>query len=175
MAAGRLHTAAMWQNVGKPADYRLPGAAMPGLESTLEDKIEEIVKALVRDVAAGVHAMYRGDIRQETAQVRMSAFVTQARNALVPLLAGASTGLAGLQPTSVGSLEPPMDGPSGSGSLSAEDAAAITRCIMAWGPMGNPSEASPDSKCAPGAKELVPSWGDREKAREALRRLAGAG
>jgi hypothetical protein len=144
---------------------------MTALQSKLEDKLEEVIKNLVRDVAAGVHAMYRGDIRQETAQVRMSAFVTQAREALLPLLAGSSGGVSGLDPTSVGSLHP--HAPRGSESLSADEAAAITRCIMAWGPMGNPSEAAPDSRCAPGAKELVPSWGDREKAREALRRLAG--
>ena len=144
---------------------------MAALETRQEDKLDEVIKNLVRDVAAGVHAMYRGDIRQQTAQVRMNGFVTQAREALLPLLAASSGGL-GLQPTSVGSLQPAVS--SASESLSAEESAAITRCIMAWGPMGNPSEAAPDSRCAPGAKELVPSWGDREKAREALRRLAGS-
>lgn len=142
---------------------------MAALETKLEDKLEEIIKSLVRDVAAGVHAMYRGDIRQQTAQMRMSAFVTQAREALLPLLAG-SSGVS-MSPMSVGSLQPPSRT---SEALSADEAAAITRCIMAWGPMGNPSEAAADSRCAPGAKELVPSWGDREKAREALRRLAGS-
>ena len=135
----------------------------------LEDQLEEVIKTLVRDVAAGVHAMYRGEIRQQTAQVRMSAFVTQAREALLPLLSG---GARGMQPTSVGSLQPPA--PRTSEAVSAEEAAAVTRCVMAWGPMGNPSEATPDSRCVPGAKELVPSWGDREKAREAIRRLAGS-
>jgi hypothetical protein len=144
---------------------------MTALETKLEDKVEEVIKNLIRDVAAGVHAMYRGEIRQETAQVRMSAFVTQAREALLPLLGGSSRGPSGLNPTSVGSLHPPMS--RASESLAAEEASAITRCIMAWGPMGNPSEAAPDSRCAPGAKELVPSWGDRERAREAVRRLAG--
>jgi hypothetical protein len=142
---------------------------MAALETKLEDKLDEIIKGLVRDVAAGVHAMYRGDIRQQTAQMRMSAFVTQAREALLPLLAG--PGGVSMSPMSVGSLQPP---PRASEALSAEEAAAITRCIMAWGPMGSPSEAAADSRCAPGAKELVPSWGDREKAREALRRLAGS-
>ncbi|MDQ3949889.1 MAG: hypothetical protein M3282_06060 [Gemmatimonadota bacterium] len=145
---------------------------MTALETKLEDKLEEVIKSLVRDVAAGVHAMYRGEIRQQTAQVRMSAFVAQAREALLPLLAGSSGGMPLVHPMSVGSLQPPPS--RASESLSAEEAAAITRCIMAWGPMGNPSEAAPDSRCAPGAKELVPNWGDREKAREALRRLAGS-
>jgi hypothetical protein len=145
---------------------------MAALETKQEDRLEEVIKNLVRDVAAGVHAMYRGDIRQQTAQVRMSAFVAQAREALLPLLAGSGGSVSGLQPIGVGSFQPPML--AASGSLTAEESAAITRCIMAWGPMGNPSEAAPDSKCAPGAKELVPTWGDREKAREALRRLAGS-
>jgi hypothetical protein len=143
---------------------------MAALQTKVEDKLEEVIKALVRDVAAGVHAMYRGDIRQQTAQVRMSAFIAQAREALLPMLAGGVTS-AGLQPTSVGTLHPPARG---SESLSAEEAAAITRCVMAWGPMGNPAEATPDSRCVPGAKELVPGWGDREKAREAIRRIAGS-
>jgi hypothetical protein len=102
--------------------------------------------------------------------MRMSAFVTQAREALLPLLAG-SGGASAMSPMSVGSLQPPARARD---ALSAEEAASITRCIMAWGPMGNPSEAAADSRCAPGAKELVPSWGDREKAREAVRRLAGS-
>jgi hypothetical protein len=135
----------------------------------LEDQLEEVIRNLVREVAAGVHAMYRGEIRQQTAQMRMSAFVTQAREALLPLLSGAARGM---QPTSVGPLQPPA--PRTSEALSPEEASAVTRCIMAWGPMGNPSEATPDSRCVPGAKELVPSWGDREKAREAIRRLAGS-
>jgi len=143
---------------------------MNALETKLEDKLDEVIKTLVRDVAAGVHAMYRGDIRQETAQVRMSAFVAQAREALLPLV-NRSAGISGLQPTSVGSLQPPSA--PGAQSLSAEEASAVTRCVMAGGRMGNPSEAAPDSRCVPGAKELVPSWGDREKAREAVRRLAG--
>jgi len=141
---------------------------MRALDTKLEDRLDEVIKALVRDVAAGVHAMYRGDIRQQTAQTRMSAFVTQAREALLPLLTGGGVSPAPLRPTSVGMLQPPAPG---SGALSAEEAAAITRCVMAWGPMGNPSEATPESRCVPGAKELVPSWGDREKAREAIRRL----
>jgi hypothetical protein len=144
---------------------------MTALETKLEDKLAEVIKNLVRDVAAGVHAMYRGEIRQETVQVRMSAFVTQALEALLPLVGGSGRGSSGLHPTSVGTLHPPLS--RAGESLSGDETAAITRCIMAWGPMGNPSEAAPDSRCAPGAKELVPSWGDREKAREAVRRLAG--
>ncbi len=147
---------------------------MAALEGKLEDKLDEVIKNLVRDVAAGVHAMYRGDIRQQTAQTRMNGFVTQAREALMPLLAAARGGMPPLQPTSVGRFQLPPSPTSAGGSLTAEELAAITRCIMAWGPMGSPSEATPDSKCAPGAKELAPTWGEREKARDAIRRLAGS-
>jgi hypothetical protein len=143
---------------------------MRALDTKLEDRLEEVIRNLVRDVAAGVHAMYRGDIRQQTAQVRMSAFVAQAREALLPLITGAGNPPAGVQPMSVGTLRPPT---STSGPLTAEEAAAITRCVMAWGPMGIPSDATSDSRCVPGAKEMVPSWGDREKAREAIRRVGG--
>lgn len=142
---------------------------MAALDTKLEDKLEEVIKNLVREVAAGVHAMYRGDIRQQTAQARLGGFVTQAREALLPLLGGDPSRTSGAHALGVGSLQPPVPG----GALPAEDVAAITRCIMAWGPMGNPAEATPDSKCVPGAKELVPGWGDREKAREAIRRIAG--
>ncbi len=145
---------------------------MNALETKLEDKLEEVIRNLVRDVAAGVHAMYRGDIRQQTAQMRMSAVVTQAREAILPLLSTAAR-TSGPHAIGITPLQPPTPAPGG-GQLTAEEAAAITRCIMAWGPMGNPSDAAPDSRCVPGAKELVPSWGDREKAREALRRLAGS-
>ncbi len=145
---------------------------MTALETKQEDRLEEVIKNLVRDVAAGVHAMYRGDIRQETAQVRMSAFVAQARDALLPLLASGRAG-AFVPPSGIGAPAAHATSNPGAAALSAEDLAAVTRCIMAWGPMGNPAEAAPDSRCVPGAKELVPSWGDREKAREAVRRLAG--
>jgi hypothetical protein len=143
---------------------------MRALDTKLEDRLDEVIRNLVRDVAAGVHAMYRGDIRQQTAQVRMSGFVAQAREALLPLLAAAGAASTGVGPTTVGTLRPPT---LASGPLTADEAAAITRCVMAWGPMGNPSEATPDSRCVPGAKELAPSWGEREKAREAIRRVGG--
>jgi hypothetical protein len=142
---------------------------MRALDTKLEDKLDEVIKNLVRDVAAGVHAMYRGDIRQQTAQVRMSGFVAQAREALLPLLAASVASPGGIHPPAVGTFQPPIR----SGPVTAEEAAAITRCVMAWGPMGIPSEATADSRCVPGSKELVPSWGDREKAREAVRRLGG--
>jgi hypothetical protein len=138
---------------------------MAALQTQQDNKLEEVIKNLVRDVAAGVHAMYRGDIRAETAQVRMSAFVAQARDALLPLLAGGSSyGAAAFSGAAAAHAA----------GLMAAEVSAITRCIMAWGPMGSPAEATAESRCVPGAKELVPSWGDREKAREAIRRLAGS-
>ena len=147
---------------------------MAALETKLEDRLEEVIKNLVRDVAAGVHAMYRGDIRQQTAQVRMNGFVTQAREALLPLLAATRGGTPSVPPTGVGRYQLPVSPSPTAGSLSTEEVAAITRCVMAWGPMGNPSEATSDSKCASGAKELAPTWGERERARDALRRLGGS-
>jgi hypothetical protein len=57
------------------------------------------------------------------------------------------------------------------GSLAPEDAAALMRCVNAWLSMGAPSTTAPDSRCVPPGRELIPTWGEREKARAALRRL----
>ncbi|NUQ21188.1 MAG: hypothetical protein HOQ09_09530, partial [Gemmatimonadaceae bacterium] len=58
-------------------------------------------------------------------------------------------------------------------SLSADDATAITRCVMAWLPMVAPNSAGPYSRCVAAARELFPTWGERERARDAVRRLHG--
>ena len=52
--------------------------------------------------------------------------------------------------------------------MSPEQAMGIT----AWLPMGNPRDAAPDSKCIAAMRELTPTWGQREKAREAIRRIS---
>ena len=50
--------------------------------SELDSRIDEIVRALVRDVASGVHSLYRGDIRQQTTQLKLSAFAKEAADKL---------------------------------------------------------------------------------------------
>lgn len=121
---------------------------------------EAILEKLAHDVEASVHAFYRGDVRQHTARVKSTSFVSTAREALAPLL-GAASGSTPSQPA--GNLS----------SLAADEIAALTRCVMGWLPMGSPSTASPQLRCVPGAREMLPTWGEREKARLSLKRAAG--
>ena len=158
------------------------------------DALDRVLDKLIRDVEQAVHALYRGDVRQQTAKARTDGHRTTARKALQDLLAGAGAGagapaVAGLSvaagafggrpapPPSQGAgpadpFAPRAPAAFGSGSLSADEATAITKCVMAWLPMGAPNTVAPDSRCVPAAKELAPSWRIREVAREAIRRMA---
>lgn len=127
-----------------------------------EAKLDAVIDKLVKDVEAAVHALYRGDVRQQTVRVRSESHRKAAREALKPMLTLHQGGGAARD------AAPPS--PSGT-PLSADEITAITRCVMAWLPMGAPSSATPDSRCVPAGRELVPSWADREKAREALRKM----
>ena len=134
-------------------------------------QLEEILDQLVRNVEASVHAFYRGDHRQNTVQMKSDQHRKAARDALLPLLGSADASSTPRYGMTLGQLG---GGASGNAALLAPDEiAAITRCIMAWLPMGVPTDASPQSRCIPAAKELAPSWGEREKARGALKRSAG--
>lgn len=122
--------------------------------------VDQVLDKLARDVEASIHAFYRGDVRQHTQRVKTDTFIREARQALQPLL-----------------VNTPMTTPGGSvaatgtSPISPDEVAAATRCIMGWLPMGIPTQASPQSRCIPAAKEVAPTWGEREKARLALRRL----
>jgi hypothetical protein len=118
--------------------------------------IDAVLDKLARDVESSIHAFYRGDVRQNTQRVKTDTFLREARTALAPLLA--SAGATSAVPTG--------------GTLTADEMSAATRCVMAWMPMGSPATATPDSRCIPGAKEMAPTWGEREKARAALKRAA---
>jgi hypothetical protein len=131
-------------------------------------QLDEILDQLVKNVEGSVHAFYRGDHKQNTGQVKSDQFRKAARESLVALLGGSMTPRPG---TTLGALG---GGSSGNAALlEADEIAAITRCIMGWLPMGAPNDASPQSRCIPAAKELAPSWGEREKARSSLKRAAG--
>jgi hypothetical protein len=125
-----------------------------------EQQLEQILDRLVRDVETSVHSLYRGDHRQNTMQVRSESHRKIARDALLPLVGGTPRGTP-IAPSSVNGA-----------SFTPDEVAAITRCIMAWLPMGAPTSADPQSRCVAAAKELAPSWGEREKARSAVRRLS---
>src|SRR5690348_14524516 len=130
-------------------------------------QLDEIIDQLVKNVEASVHAFYRGEAKQNTAQVRSDQFRKVARESLLSMLGGSMT------PRPGSTLGVMGGGTSGNAALlEPDEIAAITRCIMGWLPMGVPSAASPQSRCVPAAKELSPSWGEREKARTALKRSA---
>jgi hypothetical protein len=123
------------------------------------DAVEQILDKLMRDVESSVHAFYRGDVRQNTQRIKTDTFRTAARQALTPLLGGE------------GASSPAA--PASGVSLAPDEIVAAQRCVMAWLPMGAPSDASPQARCIAAAREMSPSWGEREKARLALKRAAG--
>ncbi len=129
--------------------------------SEATQQLEQILDKLVHDVEAGVHAMYRGDVRQQTLKSKSESYRREARDLLLPLVG-------------VPSLPRGVPTVSAQGAaLAPDEVASIMRCIMAWMPMGVPTQASPQSRCVPAAKELMPSWGERERARLAMKRVSG--
>lgn len=153
---------------------RLRGKHYLGAMSELDSRIDEIVRALVRDVAAGVHSLYRGDIRQQTTQLKLSAFAKEAADKLRASIAGNGPGTTG---SFVAIPSPGTPGGTSSAHaappLSDDEVTALTRCVMAWIPLGGaPNAATPDMKCTAGAREMAPTWGERETARLAVRRIA---
>lgn len=159
----------------------------------LDSRIDEIIKGLVRDVAAGVHGLYRGDTRQQTTQLKLGTYGREAADRIRAAIRGqVGTPAGGMSAPTSAALPPtagidmpgvpafggaaggPAGGAGGGASaLTQEELGAITRCIMAWLPMGGlPNAATPEMKCVAGAREMCPTWGDRETARLAVRRLA---
>jgi hypothetical protein len=128
--------------------------------SSHEETLDQVLAKLVRDVEMAVHALYRGDMRQQTTKAKTEVHKQTARSALAPLVGNGRPSGAVLTASAAG------------GELAADEVAAITRCIMAWLPMGAPADASESSRCVPAGRELAPSWGDRERARQALKRVA---
>jgi hypothetical protein len=106
-----------------------------------------------------MHAFYRGEVRQDTQRVKSGRHRAAAREALVALMAGGKN-----------SGDPAAA--AASHTLTPEESSALMRCVIAWLPMGAPSTMSPQSRCLPAAREIAPSWGERERAQAALKRLA---
>lgn len=134
----------------------------------MADEIEDVLGRLARNIETAVHALYRGDVRQATAKARTGHLVREAAEALRaytcegPTDGGrsASSGVPGASAASA----------SDSG-WSRGESEAVTKCVMAWLAMGSPATAAPDAKCIAAGRELVPTWGERELARAAIRRL----
>lgn len=121
-----------------------------------------------------MHALYRGQAGADTARARTDHLIAAARQALATpdAAAGAAPRVPSLQrprlSTAVLSAEP---SPDATGAWTAAESAAVTKCVMAWLPMGAPSSAAPDSRCMPPGKELIPTWRERETAREAVKKV----
>jgi hypothetical protein len=128
-----------------------------------DQQLDQVLDKLIRDVETAVHSLYRGQVRQQTVKAKTDSHRKMAREALGALLRGAPAASAAVT----------TGQHSANGAMMAPDeVAAITRCIMAWLPMGAPT-AAPESRCVPAGRELLPSWGEREKARNAVRRASG--
>jgi hypothetical protein len=149
-----------------------------------QSDIDQILDKLVKDVEAAVHALYRGEVRQETVKSRTGHLAQDARDALVAVLSGipaaapaapaAPAGAAG--PVAV-SPRPSVAAPMLAGAAygwTKDDSDAVLKCIMSWLPLGVPASSAPDTKCIAAGKMLLPTWAERERAREAVRRITSA-
>jgi hypothetical protein len=135
----------------------------------MSDEIDQILDKLAKDVELAVHALYRGEVRQATARARTGHLVRDAVSAL--RARSATSAVPGPSGTS---SRHPATAPSVAGAAlgwTREDGEAVMKCVTAWLPMGPPSSAAPDSKCISSGREMVPTWGERERARAALRKL----
>ena len=138
-------------------------------------EFDRLLEKLVRDVESAVHALYRGEVRQSTAKARTEHLVRDARSALKTSAleadptakASGAEGRIGPRPR----ISAPMRAGAALGWTGA-DSDAVLRCIMSWLPVGGPSSTTPESKCIPAGKMLVPTWSERERAREAVRRIS---
>lgn len=132
--------------------------------------LDQVLDKLAKDVEAAVHALYRGEVRQMTAKARTDGILQKAKADAAQATAG---GARPSTPVAV-SPRPSVAAPAIAGELvgwSKEEGEAVQKCITAWLPVGGPRDTAPDSKCIPAASMLLPTWGQREKAREALKRI----
>ena len=148
-----------------------------------QSDIDQILDKLVKDVEAAVHALYRGEVRQETVKSRTGNLARDARTALDAALRGTPTATPAVGAFPVGATPRPSVSASPRPSVSApmlagaaygwtkEDSDAVLKCIMSWLPMGGPASTEPDTKCIAAGRMLLPTWGERESAREAVKRI----
>jgi hypothetical protein len=140
-----------------------------------QSDVDQILDKLVKDVEAAVHALYRGEVRQDTVKSRTGNLAREARIALDAALGGAPPAApARVSGPLSGSPRPSVSAPMLAGAAygwNKEDSDAVLKCIMSWLPMGGPVSTSPDTKCIAAGKMLLPTWGEREKARDAVRRI----
>jgi PAB1-binding protein PBP1 len=131
--------------------------------------IDVILEKFMREVERSVHAFYRGDVRQNTQRIKTDTFLRDARQALLAMMPDASGAAPDGAAAAAASNGPAAGSPA---MMAPADAAAAMRCIMGWMPMGAPTTASPESRCVAAAREMAPTWGERDRARQALARAA---
>lgn len=146
--------------------------------STMPEAVEGILAKLAKDVEQAVHAMYRRQAGPDTTMVRTEHMVRDAADRVASFLKSTPAAPApGAPPqrftASVVASSIAAEGTEG--GWTGDEAQAITKCIMAWLPMGSPTSAKPDSRCMAPGKELIPTWGEREIARQAVRKVAVKG
>jgi hypothetical protein len=157
----------------------------------MSNDVDKILEKLAKDVELAVHALYRGEMRAETAKVRTGHLVQGAKDAISSAIGGVGvappsrvsgaltampdSGIPQMAPPRTLSPRPSVVAPAIAGASlgwNQDESDAVLRCISAWLPMGGPSTTAPDTKCIPAGKVLVPSWGERSKALEAVRRIS---
>jgi hypothetical protein len=148
-------------------------------------EIDRVLEKLAKDVEAAVHSLYRGEVRQLTARARTEGLVRDARAALESAVSAAAPAAPAPRPSTTPTSTPPTSGvasprPSvsapvlagGAAGWTREEGEAVMKCITAWLPVGPPATTDPQSKCITAMKDLTPTWGQRERAREAVRRIS---
>jgi hypothetical protein len=140
--------------------------------------IDQILEKLAKDVEAAVHALYRGEVRANTAKARTGHIVQDARAKVANAIGAAAQAVTGepvRRPTPVAtSPRPSVSAPMVAGAAfgwSKEESDAVFKCINAWLPMGGPNSTAPDTLCIAPGRMLIPTWGERERAREAVKKL----
>jgi hypothetical protein len=135
--------------------------------------IDKVLEQLAKDVENAVHALYRGEVRQMTAKARTGNFVREAHTAIKAALEQAgSTVNAPQMPSPRPSVAAPVMAGAAVG-WSKEEGEAVLKCITAWLPMGPPNTTDPGSRCIAAMRDLTPTWGQRQQAHAAVKRISG--
>jgi hypothetical protein len=140
--------------------------------------IGQILEKLANDVEAAVHSLYRGEMRQNTAKASTGHLVQDARTKVAEALGAAAAAVSGepvQRPMPVAmSPRPSVSAPALAGAQfgwTKEDSDAVMKCINAWLPISGPQSTTPDTLCIAPGKMLIPTWGERERAREAVKAI----
>lgn len=138
--------------------------------------IDRILEQLVRDVEATVTASLASEEKHAAARLRLQQLIHEARQAILAAPSMSPTPGSGSTRAAprVSSPRPRVSGPMVAGAAfgwTDEDSDAVLKCITSWLPVSAPASTPAESKCIAPGKMLIPTWGERERAREALKRI----